>query len=173
MATGHKMDGQSDTSQRYKPSRHRLSNRLQRESEEKWPKPVTNAEDKNTWRNFLNVKCVFVNGVLFTTLPFIRKQNSPMKVCTVLEEMQIRVLTAQEVQQPDSTPPRGGNRVSDKISPDPISFVHATAFLIGVCKATKLAELRILFDCYTLAQTTGLMNNYLVPEALNCYGVHI
>lgn len=59
--------------------------------------------------------------------------------------------TAKEVQQPDSTPPRGGNRVSDKFSPDPISFVHAATFLIGVCKATKLAELRIIWLLHTSA----------------------
>jgi hypothetical protein len=76
------------------------------------------------------------------------------------------------MQQPDNTPPRGGNRVSDKISPIQFHSYMQQRFLLAFARPPNWPNFK-LFDCYTLAQTTGLMNNYLVPEALNGYGVHI
>jgi hypothetical protein len=83
-----------------------------------------------------------------------------------LKNYKSQVVAEQEVQKPDSTPPRGGNRVCDNIFHNLIPFLTCNS----VSKATKQTGLQIR---YKLAQTAGVMNNYLVPRALNGYSTHI
>jgi hypothetical protein len=68
--------------------------------------------------------------------------------------------------QPDYTPPRGGNWISDKISPDRVSpyMRHDPCCLFQGHHTDRTS--------YTAAQTTGSMNNYLVPQASNSYNVY-
>jgi hypothetical protein len=89
-----------------------------------------------------------------------------MKLVKFLSEEPIAKVPDTCEVQPDYTPPRGGNWISDKISPDRVSlYVHH-----NLCCRFQGHHTDRTSD--TAAQTTGLMNNFLVPEALSGYNVY-